>query len=141
VYFHVKPLMVGAFPGSAVQACDLLLSQEGRQPVWFDVDLLDMVRLQRSSNPRIATDSFVHTLYQKQNLRGHQTFFSEESTRKQLGKAVDEYENVLFMVEKGVREVGEGDSLMACCPSCVGTTGRNCFHPYNLHFSEAVLRL
>jgi hypothetical protein len=99
------------------------LLQANRAPVWSDLDLLDTVRLLRLNNPRIAIDSLVQTLYQKQNLRGHTAFFSEDSTRKQLGKAVDEYENVLFIVEAGVRKVTEGDSLVACCPSCVGTTG------------------
>jgi hypothetical protein len=86
VHFHVDPLLLGAFPGSAVQASDLLKSQTGRAPVWFDISLLDMLRLLRSNNPRVAIDSFAHTMFQLQNLRRHLSFKSEDSTRQQLGK-------------------------------------------------------
>ena len=92
--------------------------QEGRAPVWFDVALLDFVRLHRAENARVAMDGLVHTLFQLQNLRGHLCFASEESTKRQLGRAADEYENVMSMVDMKVRKVTERDSLVACCPSC-----------------------
>jgi len=100
--------------------------QPGRPPVWFDLDLLEMVHLLRLNNPRITMDSLVHALYQKQNLRGHTAFSSEESTRRQLGKAVEEFGNILFLVSEKIRKVSEEDSLIACCPSCIGTTGPAC---------------
>jgi len=105
-----------------VHAVDLLQSLPGRPPVWFDLDLLEMVHLLRLNNPRIAMDSLVHALYQKQNLRGHTAFSSEESTRRQLGEAVEEFGNILFLVSEKIRKVSEEDSLIACCPSCIGTT-------------------
>jgi hypothetical protein len=92
------------------------------------------VRLLRDNNARIAMDTLVRTLYQKQNLRGHTSFSSEDSTRKQLDQAVEEYSNVLFQLEEEVRKVTEGEAipgraLMACCPSCSGTTEEGICRP------------
>ena len=117
--FHADPLMVGAFPGSAVHAHDLLQNLPDREPVWFDLALLEYARVDRKNNARVAITSFTQTICELHQSSG-EPMQHAETVRKQFGKTLEEYETILYMRDERVSKLAEGDSLIACCAACSG---------------------
>lgn len=111
--------MVGAFPGSAVHAYDLLQSSPDREPVWFDLALLEYARVDRKNNARVAISSFTQNICELHQSAG-EPMQHAETVRKQFGKTLEEYETILYLRDEKVSKIAEGDSLIACCAACSG---------------------
>lgn len=115
--FHVHPAMVGAFAGSALHSGNLLTGSGER--TWYDIELLEYLRLHRKNNPRMAIDSFTQTMAELHSRNGEPSH-PRDTVRKQLGRTLNEYENVMFQRERTVCDIAEGPSLIDCCPACTG---------------------
>lgn len=116
--FHADPLLCGAFPGSSVHAVHLLLGSPERERTWFSVELLDLLASLRKHNAHIATDGFTSTLFEL-HLKGcGATLPSQEVTRRQLGKAVEEYEILLYKQEAEILDVCQDCNPAGCCACC-----------------------
>ena len=112
--------MVGAFGGSAVQAQDLQSGGIDRDRSWYDVSLLDFLRSLRKNNARMAIDSLTRTVVELQSQQS-QPLPPFDTVRKQLGKTLEEYENVIFKADAELTEkLDPGRSLLDDCAACGG---------------------
>ena len=111
--------MTGSVAGSAVLGSNLLEGSYERERTWYDVEVLEYLRLQRKNYARMAIDSFTQTM-EELHRRNGQPFPPRDTVRRQLGRTLEEYENILFINNSEVRDTVEGTSLIDCCPACTG---------------------
>jgi hypothetical protein len=93
---HANPLLCSAFP--AKMAMQLDQDWGTRVPVWFDQALLSFLHSLRKHNSRVAIDSMTAALFEQHIKNGCGALASKDTVRKQLGKALAEYETMLFKV-------------------------------------------
>ena len=116
--FHADPLLCGAFPGSPVHAVDLLSGRLDRQRIWFAVELLDLLASLRKHNAHIATDGFTTALFEIHMKGCNASLASRDVARRQLGKAIEEYEVLQYNKERRISDICQDHNPVGCCPGC-----------------------
>lgn len=116
--FHADPLLCGAFPASPVHATNLHLGRLDRKRTWFSLELLDLLASLRKNNAHTAVDSFTKTLSELHWKCCKQSLSSYEVVRRQLGKAIEENEILLYNCEQQVLDLIEDPTPIGCCAAC-----------------------
>lgn len=122
--FHLIPEMVGAFGSSPVLSTNLTIASQTRDRRWFDLDLLETLSTLHQESARLSVEAMTAALFKVHAKRQGYCLPSQSTVRKQLGKALEEYENVKFQQEQEINSRVEEPSLLGCCPCCSPVAGK-----------------
>lgn len=111
-----------------MHAVDLLSGNSDRQRLWFTVELLDLLASLRKHNAHIATDGFTTALFEVHMKGCSANLASKEVARRQLGKAIEEYEVLLYNKEQRISDICQDPNPIGCCPGCSAYTIEGLLH-------------
>lgn len=92
---------------------------------WFDNDLLEFLSALRLASPQLSDEALAQTIFSLYSRSFTDPYvpaedcpLRQDTVRKTLGRTLDEFDNVQFMISRELESLIEDNSLLGCCMAC-----------------------